>query len=227
MPDVHVLRVFSGPAASHGNLLAVFLDGAGVPIAERQRTAAAIGFSETVFVEDRERAVLRIFTPAVELAFAGHPLVGTAWLLAREGAPADELRPPAGSVPAGTRADDRAWIAGKPEWAPPFEWVQLDSVDDVEALNSAPRGHDLIGAYAWEDDETVRARVFPARLGIAEDEATGAAAMRLGALLGRAVTVRQGRGSIIEVRPRDDGLVEVGGRVVLDGVRPYPSSFSA
>ena len=49
-------------------------------------------------------------------------------------------------------------------------------------------------------------------------EATGAAAIRLGALLGRPVRIRQGRGSVIEVRPRDDGLMETGGRVVLDEV---------
>jgi len=226
MPDVHVLRVFVGSDGSHGNLLAAFLDGAAVPVAERQSTAAAIGFSETVFVEDRARATVRIFTPAVELAFAGHPLVGTAWLLAREGAPPDELRPPAGRVPAGAPDGDRAWVAGKPEWAPPFEWVQLESPADVEALTSAPQGHDLIGAYAWEDEQTVRARVFPARLGIAEDEATGAAAIRLAARLGRAVTIRQGRGSVIDVRTRDDGLVEISGLVVLEGVRSYPSCFS-
>jgi len=224
MPDVHVLRVFTGPGGSHGNLLAVFLDGAAVPVGERQSVAAAIGFSETVFVEHRERPTVRIFTPTLELDFAGHPLVGTAWLLAREGRPAQELRPPAGSVPVGTSGDDRAWVAGRPQWAPPFEWVRLGSPDEVEALTSAPRGHDLIGAYAWEDADTVRARVFPARLGIAEDEATGAAAVRLGALLGRAVVVRQGCGSIIEVSPRDDGLVEIGGRVLLDAVRPHPSS---
>jgi predicted PhzF superfamily epimerase YddE/YHI9 len=37
-----------------------------------------------VFVDDAERGEMRIFTPAVELPFAGHPVVGTAWLLARE-----------------------------------------------------------------------------------------------------------------------------------------------
>ena len=222
MSDIHVLRVFTGPGDSHGNPLAIFLDGASVPVAERQGAAAAIGFSETIFVDDRESATVRIFTPTVELAFAGHPLVGTAWLLARAGAPADQLRPPAAAVPAGTAAGDRAWVAGRPEWAPPFEWVQLGSPAEVEALTAAPEEHDLIGAYAWESEETVRARVFPARLGIAEDEATGAAAVRLGALLGRGLTIRQGRGSVIDVRPRDDGLVEIGGRVVLDGIRTYP-----
>jgi hypothetical protein len=42
--------------------------------------------------------------------------------------------------------------------------------------------------------------------------------VRLGALLGRELTIRQGQGSLIHVRPREDGTVEVGGRVVLDNV---------
>ena len=57
------------------------LDGAEVPPEQRQGVAADLGLSETVFVDDRERGELRIFTPAVELDFAGHPTVGAAWLL--------------------------------------------------------------------------------------------------------------------------------------------------
>ena len=56
----------------------------------------------------------------------------------------------------------------------------------------------------------------------AEDEATGSAAMRLAAQLGRAIEIRQGRGSVIHARPLADGRVEIGGRVVLEEVRPYP-----
>lgn len=216
-----VVRVFAGPGAGSGNPLGVFLDGASVAREQRQGVAADLGFSETVFVDDARSGALQIFTPAVELPFAGHPLVGTAWLLAREGTPVDILRPPAGEVPARTDSD-RAFVAGLPEWAPPFEWRQLASPDEVEALEGPPGGHDLIGAYAWLGERSVRARVFALRLGIVEDEATGAAAVRLGALLGRAVTIHQGRGSVIEVSPRGDGLVEIGGAVVLDRVEDAP-----
>ena len=41
---------------------------------------------------------MRIFTPAAELAFAGHPTVGTAWLLRESGRPVAALHPPAGEV---------------------------------------------------------------------------------------------------------------------------------
>jgi predicted PhzF superfamily epimerase YddE/YHI9 len=67
----------------------------------------------------------------------------------------------------------------------------------------------------------VRSRSFPVALGIGEDEATGAAAVRLGTLLnrgaGQAVTIYQGEGSVLYARPAEPGYVEIGGRVVEDG----------
>src|SRR5688500_2630478 len=121
MPALHVLRVFTSEGGTDGNPLGVFLDGGAVSPSSRQAVAARLGFSETVFVDDPASGALRIHTPVTELPFAGHPLVGTAWLLQRERAPVSALRPPAGKVPA--RVDGRrAYIAGRPEWAPAFEW---------------------------------------------------------------------------------------------------------
>lgn len=220
MPEHQVLRVFCADDGDGGNLLAVFLDGASVAPDQRQEVARRIGFSETVFVDDAAAGAVRIFTPAAELPFAGHPLVGTAWLLAREGSPPAVLRPPAGEVPA--RVDgDSAWVVGRPEFTPPFEFEQLGSPAEVEALDGPPGGHDLIGAWAWIDEEAgaLRERVFPARLGIAEDEATGAAAVALCARLDRPITIHQGERSEIQARPLEDGAVEIGGRVVADGAR--------
>ena len=97
---LHTLRVFLGADGGGGNPLGVILEGGAVPAARRQAVAADLGFSETVFVDDRETGALRIFTPAVELPLAGHPLVGTAWLLAHAG-DAGRDAPPAG----GRRAD--------------------------------------------------------------------------------------------------------------------------
>jgi trans-2,3-dihydro-3-hydroxyanthranilate isomerase len=68
-----------------GNPLAVVLDCAGLTDVAMQAIAAEFNLSETVFVlppaDQRHRAALRIFTPARELPFAGHPTVGTAVLL--------------------------------------------------------------------------------------------------------------------------------------------------
>jgi predicted PhzF superfamily epimerase YddE/YHI9 len=220
VPALHVLRVFCGDDGSGGNPLGVFLAGGQVPRDTRQELARRLGFSETVFVDDRTRGEIAIFTPGAELEFAGHPTVGTAWLMAREGTPVEVLRPPAGDVPARAEADG-AHVAGRPEWAPPFEFVELGSAKEVEALDGPPGGHDLVAAWAWIDEDTglVRSRVFPRSLGIAEDEATGAAAVRLCGALGRPIDIRQGRGSRILARPLADGMVEIGGRVVLDEVR--------
>ena len=75
-----------------GNPLAVVLDAEGLDGAAMQAIAREFNLSETVFVlppdEPRHRARLRIFTPARELPFAGHPTVGTAVLLALQAPPA-------------------------------------------------------------------------------------------------------------------------------------------
>ena len=222
MAELHLLRVFCSDDDSGGNPLAVFLDGGEVPARSRQGVAADLGLSETVFVDDAERGEIRIFTPETELDFAGHPTVGTAWLLAERRTPVEVLRPPAGEVP--VRAENGVlFVAGRPEWPPQYAFTELDSPAAVDALEDPPGGHDLVGAWAWVDEAggVLRSRVFPVRLGIAEDEATGSAAVQLCGHLGRAIDIRQGQASRILARPRDDGYVEIGGRSVLDEMREY------
>jgi trans-2,3-dihydro-3-hydroxyanthranilate isomerase len=68
-----------------GNQLAVFTDARELPEEQLQRLAREINFSETVFVYPPEaggHARMRIFTPAAEIPFAGHPTLGTAFVLA-------------------------------------------------------------------------------------------------------------------------------------------------
>jgi predicted PhzF superfamily epimerase YddE/YHI9 len=73
----------------------------------------------------------------------------------------------------------------------------------------------------------MRVRAFLPDLGIAEDEATGAAALRLCAQVGRAVEIRQGSASVLHARPADDGRVDLGGRVEAVERRPYDSPLEA
>jgi predicted PhzF superfamily epimerase YddE/YHI9 len=222
VPTLHVMRVFVNEDGRWGNRLGVFLDGERVPDATRQLVAAKLGFSETVFVEGRDAGRLRIYTPEVELAFAGHPCVGAAWLLAQAGHPAKALRPPAGKVEV-RHTGDATWVVGRPEWAPRFEFRELDSPARVEAL--AADAH-RVNTYTWSWIDkaagTVRARCFVPALGIAEDQATGSAAIVLGSRLSRQLTIHQGRGSVLLCRPLADGRVELGGRVTLDTVRDHP-----
>jgi trans-2,3-dihydro-3-hydroxyanthranilate isomerase len=85
--DVFTERVFGG------NPLAVVFEGAGLSDAEMQAIAREMNCSETTFLLPPTRpdceARVRIFTPARELPFAGHPTIGTAWVLATE-----QLLPP-------------------------------------------------------------------------------------------------------------------------------------
>ena len=224
MAELHVLRVFVAPSGTGGNPLGVFLDGPAVPEGRRQAIATDLGFSETVFVDDPLKGAVRIFTPADELPFAGHPLVGTSWLLARERTGVAVLRPPAGEVPTFVDDDGVTWIRGRAEWAPEMAFRQLASPAEVDALDGAPDGLGFADCWAWEDEAAgrVRARVFAPQYGIAEDEATGAAAVRLVTQLGRPVTIRQGAGSLLWARPGPDGTAEVGGEVALEEVRDYP-----
>jgi trans-2,3-dihydro-3-hydroxyanthranilate isomerase len=85
----HTLDVFTNRPFG-GNPLGVFPDAAHLPTELMQKIARQMNLSETVFLgppETREgTARVRIFTPAVEVPFAGHPTVGTAIFLAASGA---------------------------------------------------------------------------------------------------------------------------------------------
>jgi trans-2,3-dihydro-3-hydroxyanthranilate isomerase len=72
-----------------GNPLAVFADARGLDTASMQALASEFNLSETTFVlppaDPQHTARVRIFTPSAEIGFAGHPNIGTAWLLATQG----------------------------------------------------------------------------------------------------------------------------------------------
>jgi predicted PhzF superfamily epimerase YddE/YHI9 len=220
--QLHVLRVFCDAEWSFGNPLGVFLDGSEVPEERRQEVAAELGFSETVFVDDAATGRIRIFTPGLELGFAGHPSVGTAWLLAKERAAVDVLRPPAGEVAVRVQGG-LTFVAARPEWGPPWRFFQLQDALAVEEAPGLPEGEDVGCIWAWVDEAegTVRSRCFSHDDGVGEDEATGSAAIVLAADLGRPIEIRQGRGSRLDARPLGEGRAEVGGRVVLDQVREF------
>ena len=93
--QIRVVDVFTDKPLA-GNQLAVVLDAKDIPPRLMQRIAREMNFSETTFVlppEDPAHAArVRIFAPTVEMRFAGHPTIGTAWVLANEGLVAEDLK---------------------------------------------------------------------------------------------------------------------------------------
>jgi len=117
----HTLDVFTDHTFG-GNPLGVFPDAADLPSDLMQRVAREMNLSESVFLGPPEReghARVRIFTPGVEVPFAGHPTVGTAIYLATrlDDAPTEGVRTlvleeNVGPVPVDVRFDD-----GEPTFA--------------------------------------------------------------------------------------------------------------
>jgi trans-2,3-dihydro-3-hydroxyanthranilate isomerase len=85
---IHIVDVFTDRPLT-GNQLAVVLDAGDIAPDVMQRVAREMNFSETTFVmapkNPGSAARVRIFTPGTELPFAGHPTIGTAWVLATQG----------------------------------------------------------------------------------------------------------------------------------------------
>ena len=111
MRPCHVLRVFTRGDLG-GNHLGVVNDVTGLDDETMQTIASELGFSETVFIDwmDGGTPHVRIFTPAIEMPFAGHPLVGSAWVLESLGpGTISEMTCGVGSIPFRSNAES-AWV---------------------------------------------------------------------------------------------------------------------
>lgn len=155
-----------------GNPVAVVLDAAGLDTAAMQRFAHWTNLSETTFVLPPTATGadyrVRIFTPAAELPFAGHPTLGTchAWLEAGGAAAADEVvqECAAGLVPVRRTADGLAFAAPPLLRAGPVEEALITEIAGVlsierEAIVDAQWAHNGPGwvAVLLESAEAVLA----------------------------------------------------------------------
>ncbi|HVY08216.1 MAG TPA: PhzF family phenazine biosynthesis protein [Burkholderiales bacterium] len=154
----HTLDVFTSTRFG-GNPLAVVLDADDLPGERMQAIAAEFNLSETVFVmkparPGANRKRVRIFTPMTELPFAGHPTVGTAFLLARLGLVALDAANPelvleesVGDVPVKVSMKDGAAVATQmsvprmpergPQAASRAELAAALSLAEVDVLDGA------------------------------------------------------------------------------------------
>jgi trans-2,3-dihydro-3-hydroxyanthranilate isomerase len=123
-----------------GNQVAVFTDAREIPEAQLQKLAREMNFSETTFVYPPEadgHVKVRIFTPTVELPFAGHPVLGTAFVLAGPLQLAEiRLELGAGTVPIRLEREGARIVFG---WMtqPPATREPFDRRDELLAALSA------------------------------------------------------------------------------------------
>jgi trans-2,3-dihydro-3-hydroxyanthranilate isomerase len=133
----HVVDVFTDRPYA-GNPLAVVLGADDLPTAALQAIAREFNLSETAFPMGSDRADyrVRIFTPGMELPFAGHPSIGTAWVLARLGR--IPLGPVvqecgAGLLPVTVTAAGATLTGGTPTLGPPLDAAPLLAAVGLEA----------------------------------------------------------------------------------------------
>ncbi|HEY2258231.1 MAG TPA: PhzF family phenazine biosynthesis protein [Solirubrobacteraceae bacterium] len=135
MREYVVVDVFTD-VPLEGNPVAVFTDGEGLGDELMQRAARELNLSETVFLlpgGDAEHAWARIFTPAAELPFAGHPVLGTAFILGeRLGTDTVRLRTGAGPITVSLRREGGAPVSGEMEQPIPT-WEELRCADELLA----------------------------------------------------------------------------------------------
>jgi trans-2,3-dihydro-3-hydroxyanthranilate isomerase len=207
----HVLRVFTR-GDEGGNHLGVVNDVVEVSTEHMQGVAAELGYSETVFidwVDPTSDPSVRIFTPVDELPFAGHPLVGAAWVLAMLGPePTGRIITRLGPVDYSVdgdivkvacdlvievlEPDDTASVAadaGLPEpvatmrLGMPKEYLIAEFPDFATVAALTPDMGALTGRFGFlayaRDGDTVKARFFAPGTGVPEDPATGSAAVAL------------------------------------------------
>jgi len=140
----YILDVFAESRYA-GNQLGVVLNASDLSTEEMQRIARETNFSETTFVLSAELREgghdVRIFTPAAEVPFAGHPTLGTAWLIRRVllGGDEEELTLHLGVGPVRVTFEpdecgvERVWLHQKePEFGGGFERGQIAELFGIE-----------------------------------------------------------------------------------------------
>ncbi len=133
-----------------GNQLAVFTSAGDIAEALMQPLAREINFSETVFVLPARRGGdvrIRIFTPSVELRFAGHPTLGSAWVLSAErGSGQLTLETGAGDVEVLLDRDDGQQAFARMRQLVP-EVAPYDRVDELLAALGVTRSQLPVEVY--------------------------------------------------------------------------------
>jgi trans-2,3-dihydro-3-hydroxyanthranilate isomerase len=135
--------VFAAAGAMSGNPLAVVLDAGDWSEARMQAFAAELGLSETTFVMPARSGAdhrVRIFTPVRELPMAGHPIVGTAWVLhaARRIGERAVLETGAGDLPVRVQGQVATMDQAAPEAGPRVDAAEVGAALGGDVLPDPP-----------------------------------------------------------------------------------------
>ena len=211
-----------------GNPLAVFPDASGLDAGQMQAIAREFNLSETTFVLPPEDAAntarVRIFTPQAELPFAGHPNVGTAWVLAGMGRDRDgglRFEEQAGLVEVSVRRRSGEVTGCRVAAPQALSVADAPPTDDLAACAGLASGDVLEAAVASVGTPAVCARV--------RGEALGRAAPDLAAF--RATAARwptfAGRSLLCLYARADDAAVRARVFAPLHGIAEDPATGSA
>ena len=126
-----------------GNQLAVFLDAENLSDDKMQTIAREINFAESTFITklspENNAAEIRIFTPEYEMKFAGHPIIGTSWVLMNkifENQPQNiALTVPIGEIPV-NQSGDLVWLqAAQPQFLDTFSAEDFLSFSNLKSTD--------------------------------------------------------------------------------------------
>jgi trans-2,3-dihydro-3-hydroxyanthranilate isomerase len=133
-----------------GNPVAVLTDARGLPPTRMQQITREFNLSETVFVlpaEEGSDARVRIFTPAAELPFAGHPVLGTAYVLSSAGGQQTvRLETGAGVIRIDLTREDGQIVSGRMRQPIP-KWVPYDRTGELLAALGVKSAELPVEAY--------------------------------------------------------------------------------
>lgn len=214
--EVNIVDVFIDEDGKFGNPVGIVIDEHNrLSESERQKIAAKLNFSETVYIDSlSEITEISIYNPQHKVKFAGHAVLGTAFFIKHShGKDLDAIKCGNEQVQVKT-LDGVVYVSAPLSIMPNWNYKQLESPNSVEKLSSndvSEFEHTFV--WAWKDVSKglVRARTFAPDWGIPEDQANGSGSMKLAAQLNKNLVITHGLGSIIYARPTEPDYAEVGG----------------
>ena len=155
MIDLYEAKVFSNENGAHGDKHGIIIDEERkINSAKRQSIAANLGYAETVFINDIDKADVSFFAQTGEISFAGTPALAVARMLEHlSGKQPASLVSMGNTIPL-TFKGNAIWVDANVSIMPPWHHIQLKSASDVEKFDPAEAKkleHTMV--WAWSDEK--------------------------------------------------------------------------